>query len=194
MYKFVSLIFINFYILSSSAGQSLDTLTIHLDSKDSLSYYHIINEQVSTSEVEAMIFVIDNNLSSWIIFPATSDRDAFEDNYPNYSLQSHLKELPYPLTNIPSLQGLDVSALGLKHLPKDIESLKELTALDISFNPIDIKNEIYTISKMQGLEELYIYGCEFTEGDILKLKSLTPSLKIFFSKKQYLEKFYSKTE
>lgn len=95
-------------------------------------------------------------------------------------------KLPEELGKLYALEELNISFLGLDNLPKSFSQLDELQILDISFNTLNIENEIESILGLKNLRILKIFGCKITEPALSRLRREKPELKIYYSYEQYM--------
>jgi hypothetical protein len=83
-----------------------------------------------------------------------------------------IREIPSQIKYLNKLKSLILNVNSIKRIPPEIQSLKNLTLLDISDNPglYDIDN----LTNLPNLQNLLLYGCNLSKlpSDIKKLRNL----------------------
>lgn len=82
-----------------------------------------------------------------------------------------IKGLPEQISELTSLQYLDLSLTRIKQLPVGFQELKNLTHLNLSFT--ELLHSISGISKLSSLRSLILFGSK-VEGDVNLVKELQP--------------------
>ena len=83
-----------------------------------------------------------------------------------YVLKDSLLKLSPSVGRLRNLQYLSLRCLGLNRLPDQLIRLRKLAYLDMSFNQINVKDQIPLLLKCQKLKVLKVFGCQFDESDI----------------------------
>ena len=132
---------------------------------------------VESKGLTHLTVVIEDNHkgNGWTVMPPLSVANREYASF--YDYEVFLDELPNEFLSLSELLYLDISKLGIKQLP-DLAKFPNLQRLDISFNPISIKDELQNLSKLPGLQVLNIQGCDFTTDDIVLLKQTLSSATI----------------
>jgi Leucine-rich repeat (LRR) protein len=108
------------------------------------------------------------------------------NNIPSFRIKKPLGNLPW-LGGMDSLESLTIKFLGLTQLPLGINELKNLKKLDISFNYLNISQEISIIKELEKLEELIVFGLKIDQSVILELKETNKKLSVLHSQEQHLD-------
>lgn len=161
--------------------------TIIFDVGDTSTYKNRLRLLLECKELKDLTIRIMAN-KGWVVFPAIQGVDqGFR-----YSTKIKLGFLPEEICNAKELESLDVSDLGLSKLPQNLSNLSSLELLDISFNRIEIADELTKIFSLENLKVLKIYGCNFTEAVLTEIKTQRPNLRILFSQEHLIEDAKSK--
>ena len=83
-----------------------------------------------------------------------------------------IKEIPTSIKNLKELKSLSLALNAIVTIPIELASLKKLIAIDLTDNAG--LREIETLTKIETLEYLWLYGCGLTKlpKDISNLKNL----------------------
>ena len=109
----------------------------------------------------------------WKVYPPVSFFEIKEVSPP-------FKNLPDEITTLSKLKRLRVVDLNLRELPKDFQKLENLEELDLSFNKLQISNEMGKLRALPNLRHLNVVG---NLVDTIELKSwmkVNQNLKIIF--------------
>jgi hypothetical protein len=130
--------------------------------------------------IKSLTIKITSN-KGWIVF---SHVQGFDFGV-KYSTKTKLGFLPEELGIAKELELLDVSDLGISRLPKNLSKLSKLKSLDISFNRINLSDELKKILLLDRLKVIKIYGCNFTLDDLTEIKLQRPDLKVLHSEEHF---------
>ena len=86
-----------------------------------------------------------------------------------------------------NLENLIISRLNLTHLPKSINQLKQLNALNISFNPIDWEETIPKLKTLPSLRHLKAYGTNLNRDQFSQLSQEIEGLEVRYTLVHYME-------
>ena len=98
--------------------------------------------------------------------------------YQSIIFQPPFWTLPQEIGQLTSLEKLTLTGLDLNELPEEIGSLKKLRLLDLSFNKLNLHQELTLLGKLPNLQTLIFYGNHYDEASLFDLKSLNPKLKV----------------
>ncbi|MEM9340169.1 MAG: hypothetical protein AAGA66_15650 [Bacteroidota bacterium] len=128
------------------------------------------------STTKGLTIVVEGNKDTgWMVGPPLSAGDFSLKSIHDYDF--FLDTLPVNGADLKELVYLDISSLGLNALP-NFSDFPKLESLDISFNPVNIKDEIQNISSLKSLKVLNIQGCDFDENDVSSLNEKKNGLTI----------------
>lgn len=166
----------------------MKSLSILLESSDFASK-EIVRKIGNQGIITHLTIIARDNQQNWFVGPPLSSGITSFTSL--YDYDTHLYSLPSEVSLLKELKYLDISSLGIKKLPLFSE-LKQIERLDISFNPINIRDEIHNISQLSTLEVLDIRGCDFTLEDVEFLKEKTEALIIHGFEQIETDYFYLK--
>ena len=141
---------------------------------------HLQNQlsSLDSDSVNCLSISLGSNKNSWVVF----GNDPKGSIDPAYELKDTLSFLPRSICEFSNLRELDVSMLGLSELPNCLKALQGLRVLNISFNNLNLAEYVESLSSLHSLEELKIYGINFTDSDIFFLLKYNPKLKIHYTR------------
>lgn len=114
---------------------------------------------------------ISKDYSNWSVISPASLRDSPVDIPPfNY--------LPEEIGELTQLESLTLDNLDIKKLPEGFTKLQNLRFLNLSFNKLDIANEVKGLALLKSLEKLIIVGNKIDEPSIAYLRNQIPGLQI----------------
>ncbi|KAA3437563.1 acyl-CoA synthetase family protein [Rufibacter hautae] len=112
-------------------------------------------------------------LTSHTLYPPLS---ALGTSY--VSGEPSLKFLPKEITTLKKLQRLSLVGLGIEKLPEDFSNLENLEALDLTFNELEISEELDKLKRLPKLKEIGLFGNKVDSLDIQKWQKEKPSLRL----------------
>jgi hypothetical protein len=143
---------------------------------------NVIIENVNNADEQLKkIFSENHKLKALrIIIPENhigKDVYAINNHLINYSnpliyLEKEINTIPNNISELKSLEYLNISSLGLKELPENIIFLKNLKILDLSRNRLDIKRELWKLEKLTNLQVIKLYGIQLSEVVVNELPKL----------------------
>ncbi|CAN1745097.1 Disease resistance protein RPV1 [Linum perenne] len=131
------------------------------------------------SQLESLPKSIWNMVSSYLVVNGSPLLEILpEVSEPIYGLTGlviidcgSLKTLPSSISNIRSLESLDLSRTGIRSLPSSIHELGKLARIELRFCK-SLESIPSSIHKLSRLTKLYMYGCE----SIRSLPELPPNV------------------
>jgi Leucine-rich repeat (LRR) protein len=117
------------------------------------------------------LYITKDSTNGWTIYPPLSALKQMADIPP-------FRQLPNEITELTSLQNLDLTGLDLKTLPDNFDRLQKLDSLNLTVNKLTISNEIEKIKKIKNLKYLGLFGNKVDTTDIRQLKKENPNLNI----------------
>lgn len=113
--------------------------------------------------------------NEWRVYPpqsvlVTRDRD--------FTPPFHL--LPPSITELENLQELAISKLNIHTLPENFGNLRNLRYLDISFNKLNISQELPKLKSLPNLKKLLLFGNEVDTVELNNWKTENPELVVNF--------------
>ncbi len=126
----------------------------------------------------------------WVVLSSIGGKDyGFK-----YSAKVKLGSVTEELGIARNLESLELSDLGIDHLPASMFELVNLQSLDISFNKLDISIELSKITSLRNLKLLKIYGCIFNENDLETIRKLLPGVTILYSQNHLIEELKARNQ
>lgn len=112
-----------------------------------------------------------NNNDSWTIYPPQSAMEYWVNSPPFTTIPDELLELG-------KLEKLSLIGLNIKTLPAGIYQLKNLEYLNLSFNKLNVTNELPKLKKMPKLNHVVLFGNNVNIEDIKKWRTQNPNINI----------------
>lgn len=158
-------------------------LTIEFESNEQVE--SVLSDSVRKGLKNLTIQIYDN-LNTWYSYGRIPWQSEEEKNMPSFRIKHPVDSLPW-LGGMPNLESLTLKFLGLQYLPKEIDELKNLKNLDISFNFIKISDELDQLKALENLEELIVFGLRLTKSDREELTDANHRLNILYTQEQDIE-------
>jgi Leucine-rich repeat (LRR) protein len=149
---------------------------IEFEVGDTATYKQRLFPLFSCDSLKSLTIKITSN-KGWVVFPSVQGIDSRV----RYSTKTKLGSVPEELGYLKRLEYLDLSDLGISHLPVSLVNLSNLKSLDMSFNRINVSRDIEKILFLSNLKTLKIYGCDFNEDDLLRIKRNRPDIRVLYS-------------
>jgi Leucine-rich repeat (LRR) protein len=178
--------FFVFAILISSCKMNAQINDIMIEYESGTNLDSILSKSIR-AELNSLTIQISENLNTWFSYGRIPLQEFEElNNIPSFRIKKPLGNLPW-LGGMDSLESLTIKFLGLTQLPLGINELKNLKKLDISFNYLNISQEISIIKELEKLEELIVFGLKIDQSVILELKETNKKLSVLHSQEQHLD-------
>jgi len=125
------------------------------------------------TDVRNLTITQDSIKGPWIIMPPESAWMRMINSPP-------FKFLPDEITSLKTLNRLTIGKLNLKELPVDFSDLENLEYLDLSFNKLDISNELPKLKNLYRLNQLIITGNKLDSAELKNWIIERPDLRIIY--------------
>jgi Leucine-rich repeat (LRR) protein len=175
-----------FAILISSCKMNAQINDVMIEYESGTNLDSILSKPIR-AELNSLTIQVSENLNTWFSYGRIPLQEFEElNNIPSFRIKKPLGNLPW-LGGMDSLESLTIKFLGLTQLPLGINELKNLKKLDISFNYLNISQEISIIKELEKLEELIVFGLKIDQSVILELKETNKKLSVLHSQEQHLD-------
>ncbi|UII22535.1 hypothetical protein [Fulvivirga ligni] len=131
--------------------------------------------------LESLKIYIRDNANTWVVYPRTPKAQQM----PSFTIKRPIDRLP-ALGELPKLKSLDISFLGLKSLPDDLNQYATLEELNISFNSFKFSDVLNNLMMLKGLKTIKAYGIMTNQDEVRLLIQKNPELKVYYTQAQFL--------
>lgn len=140
---------------------------------DQLISNEIPNEVWDTEKITDLKIQKTQPKSQWSSRPPLSWYETVEFTAPYWILNSNIGRLK-------NLESLTLVDLDIRTLPDSLTQLQNLRKLNVSFNKLEISNEIEKLKQLKNLEHLTLYGNHYDSLEMQKFQEMFPALVIEF--------------
>lgn len=161
--KFILYILIGSVFLSCNPEK--DTYVIQLSEYDQA----ILNTKLRKVR-NAVALTITTSDSEWSIYPPCSGMKSLFENSP-------FNKLPSSIADLANLESLILVGLNLSELPNEFSELEKLRYLDLSFNKLNITNELEKFEYI-SLDTLVITGNSYDTSKLESWKARNPTTSV----------------
>lgn len=127
-------------------------------------------ELFQTTDLEKLKIVIPENSDGFSIMTRINHKHNYES--PSVFFDYKIEQLPEELGDLSELKYLDIRHLGLTSLPAGITKLEKLEYLDISYNLINITDELDKLKTLKNLKTIKLYFNPVSSEEIYNLEQL----------------------
>ncbi len=175
--KIICLVFFFFFPgFSDLFAQEKCKSNIEFEVDDTATYRQRLIPLFRCDSLKSLTIKITSN-KGWVVFPSVQGIDSRV----KYTTNTKLGSVPEELGYLKHLEYLDLSDLGISQLPVSLVNLSNLKTLNMSFNRIAISGDIEKILSLSSLKTLKIYGCDFNEDDLLRIKTNRPDIRVLYT-------------
>lgn len=176
----MKILYLAFFIFSLGSSdlcaQEKCNSNIEFEVGDTATYRQRLLPLFSCDSLKSLTIKISSN-KGWVVFPSVQGINSRV----KYTNNTKLGFLPEELGSLKHLEYLDLSNLGISQLPVSLVNLSNLKTLNMSFNRIAISGDIEKILSLSSLKTLKIYGCDFNEDDLLRIKTNRPDIRVLYT-------------
>lgn len=148
----------------------------------------ILLNDAGSAEIEELTIQILGNKDTWYSYGRNPFEKEDARNKPSFRIKQKVDSLPN-FASLSSLKVLSLEFLGLESIPEGLDQLEKLEELNISFNYITLSSELDYIVSMKSLKQIMVFGIEFNEEDISRLREGNTSLSVLYSQEDDIKRF-----
>lgn len=132
---------------------------------------HIPHEIEKLKNARELTIGFKKPKAKWIVYPPLSamQHQTFEEPF---------MTLPISIGYLSGLQKLNLSGLGVGHLPIQLSRLKKLEYLDLSLNKLEIDDYLELLKSLESLEEIRVFGNNYSMEKLKLWKEENPEIYI----------------
>lgn len=130
-----------------------------------------IPKEIGTLKNTKELVISMNNFDYWTIYPPQSAMEYWINSPP-------FTAIPTELLKLSKLEKLTLIGLNIKTLPEGIDQLENLEYLNLSFNKLNITDELPKLIKLPKLNHIVLIGNKVNMNHIKKWRIENPAIHI----------------